>query len=97
MKVWLKENILIIATEDLPPFKKGGSVVRNNYFWALKAIACYARKEQNWEFDPEVWPALARMIAFFAQSGYLGFSETILEFPLGEIIPEVLRPISTWQ
>ena len=53
MKVWLKENILIIATEDLPPFKKGGSVVRNNYFWALKAISCYARKEQEIAFNAQ--------------------------------------------
>ena len=41
MKVTLKDDILFIAYQDLPTYKKGGSVVRNSYFWALKSIACY--------------------------------------------------------
>ena len=81
MKSFLKEEILIISIEDLPSYKKSGSIVRNNYFWALKSIACYAKSGWDWEFDQEVWVALARMLLFFTQSGYLGLSETILEFP----------------
>ncbi len=97
MKVCLKNEILVITLADLPAYKKGGSIVRNNYFWALKAIACYAHRDKDWEFDPEVWVALARMLLFFSQSGYLGYSETLLEFPLDGPIPEVFRSVSTWQ
>lgn len=97
MKSWLKEDILVINIEDLPPYKKGGSIVRNNYFWALKSIACYAKSGSDWEFDSEVWVALARMLLFFTQSGYLGLSETILEFPPETVIPDVLRSVSSWQ
>lgn len=97
MKSWLKEDILIIHAEDLPNYKKGGSLVRNNYFWALKAIACYAKSGCDWEFDAEVWVALARMLLFFTQSGYLGLSETLLEFPNGTPIPDVFRSVATWQ
>jgi hypothetical protein len=95
MKVCLKEDIVIIDREDLPEYKKGGSVVRNSYFWALKSIACYSAKGCNWEFDREVWIALARMLLSFAQSGYLGTSETLLEFPEDTPIPDDLRAVST--
>ena len=96
MKVYFKDDILVIKLEDLPPYKKGGSVVRNSYFWALKSIACYSKKGCDWEFDREVWFALCRMLLFFGESGYLGDSETILEFPIDSQIPDVLRSVSTW-
>lgn len=95
MKAYIKNEILFIDREDLPNYKKGGSMVRNSYFWAMKSIACYARKEGDWEFDPEVWVALSRMLMSFAQSGYLGDSETILEFSDDTPIPQVLRSVST--
>ncbi len=96
MRAYLKDNILFIDQEDLPPYKKGGSIVRNSYFWALKSISCYSRKGCDWEFDAEVWVALCRMLLAFAQSGYLGYSETILEFTEDISIPTVLRSVSTW-
>lgn len=96
MKAYLKDDIIYIHNDDLPNYKKGGSVVRNNYFWALRSIACHAGRDSDWEFDSEVWIALCRMLTFFTQSGYLGNAETLLEFPLDSEIPEVLRPISTW-
>ncbi|GBF82364.1 hypothetical protein [Aphanothece sacrum] len=96
MRAYLKDEILVIDKEDLPPYKKGGSIVRNGYFWALKSIACYTRKECNWEFDQPVWVALSRMLLSFSESGYLGYSETILEFPLDTPIPDTLRSVSTW-
>ena len=96
MRVLLKEDILSIYAEDVPTYKKGGSMVRNSYFWALKSIACYARKDCNWEFDQEVWVALSRMLMAFTTSGYLGYQETCLEFPEDTPIPDVLRSVSTW-
>jgi hypothetical protein len=95
MKAYLQDDILYLNQEDLPHYKKGGSVVRNSYFWALKSISCYAPKGADWEFEQEVWFALSRMLLFFTNSGYLGYSETILEFPAEAIIPEVLRSVST--
>ncbi len=97
MQAWRQDDIVGIITEDVPPYKKGGSLVRNNYHWALKAIACHARRDQDWEYDEAVWPALGRLLAFFTVSGYLGLSETLLEFPPGTEIPETLRSVSTWQ
>lgn len=96
MRVTLQDDILFINHEDLPSYKKGGSIVRNSYFWALKSIACYARRDRDWEFDAEVWVALGRMLLSFAQSGYLGDREVSLEFELDTPIPEVLRSVSTW-
>ena len=96
MRVSLKDDILAIQNEDLPIYKKGGSIVRNSYFWALKSIACYSGKGCDWEFDREVWIALSRMLLSFAQSGYLGDSETILEFSTDTQIPDELRSVSTW-
>jgi len=95
MKAWVKDNILYLSKQDLPPYKKGGSIVRNNFYWALKSIACYANSSSDWEFDSEVWIALGRMLLFFTASGYLGYSETILEFGEDSIIPEELRSVST--
>lgn len=95
MKACLREDIVLINYQDLPSYKKGGSVVRNSYFWSLKSIACYAARGSDWEFDREVWVALARMLLAFSESGYLGYSETILEFSPETTIPEVLRSVST--
>jgi hypothetical protein len=98
MRARIQDEILFLHHEDVPPYKKGGSIVRNSYFWALKSIAGRAQRDRDWEFEPEVWFAVQRMLMSFTESGYLGLSETILEFPtdMGEI-PEVLRAVSTWQ
>ncbi len=96
MKAWVREDILYIDAESLPGYKKGGSVVRNSFFWALRSIACRSRKGEDWEFDAEVWVALSRMLLCFAASGYLGYSETILEFSPDNPIPDDLRSISTY-
>jgi hypothetical protein len=96
MRAYIKNDILYLNQEDIPNYKKGGSVVRNSYFWALKSIACYARRDYDWEYDQPVWIALSRMLLSFAQSGYLGDSEIILEFPIDTPIPDDLRSVSTW-
>lgn len=96
MRVSIQDDILFICYEDLPNYKKGGSIVRNSYFWALKSISCYASRDRDWEFDREIWIALSRMLLSFSQSGYLGDRETILEFSQDTPIPEVLRSVSTW-
>ncbi len=95
MKAYINQEILYINSEDVPPYKKGGSVVRNSYFWALKSISCYAPRGRDWEFDAEVWVALKRMLLSFTESGYLGYSETILEFDNHTQIPDVLRAVAT--
>jgi hypothetical protein len=96
MRVRLEEGILFIINEDLPAYKKGGSVVRNSYFWALKSIACFTSRSKDWEYDPEVWIALSRMLLSFTESGYLGERETSLEFPEDIPIPPELRSVSTY-
>jgi len=96
MRCRLNFPILFIHSDDVPPYKKKGSVVRNSYFWALRSIADNARIDHPWEFDQSVWVALCRMLTSFAMSGYLGDRETLLEFPSTAEIPEVLRPMSTW-
>ena len=95
MKAWIEDDILYIDRNDTPDYQKGKSIVRNNYFWALKSISDYARADAHWEFSEEVWTALARMLLFFSNSGYLSTQETILEFSDDAIIPEVLRSIAT--
>ena len=95
MKAWIEDNILYIDKEDLPQYKQGKSIVRNNYFWALKSISDYAQINSHWEFSDEVWVALSRMLLFFYNSGYLGTKETILEFNDDTMIPEVLRSVAT--
>ncbi len=98
MKARIEQEILIVDQDDLPQFKKGGSVVRNSYFWALRAIAGYAPRYGDWEYEVEVWVALKRVLLAFQESGYLGLSETQLAFaPDVMEIPEVLRAVSTWQ
>ncbi len=95
MRAHIQDEILYLNQEDLPNYKKGGSVVRNSYFWALKSISCYTPKGADWEFESEVWFALSRMLLFFTNSGYLAYSETILEFTAEAAIPEVLRSVSS--
>jgi hypothetical protein len=91
-------QIIFLHQEDVPPFKKGGSVVRNNYFWALRAIAAYAPRHGDWEYDSEVWLALKRVLMAFQESGYLSLRETQLEFPVDQFeIPDAVRDVSTWQ
>jgi hypothetical protein len=96
MRCRLDSPILLLHKDDVPPYKKQGAVVRNSYFWALRSIADHARRFQHWEFDAAVWVALVRMLMSFAESGYLGDRETLLEFPADAEIPEMLRPVSTW-
>ena len=96
MRARIQDEILYIHHEDVPPYKKGGSVVRNSYFWALKSIAGRASRGRDWEYEPEVWFALQRMLLSFTESGYLGLSETVLEFPESAEIPTILRSVSTW-
>lgn len=96
MRVRIQDQILYIHQADLPVYKKGGSVVRNSYFWALKSIACYTGRGEDWEFDAPVWVALGRMLMAFTLSGYLGDRETSLEFPVDTPIPDPLRSVSSW-
>ncbi|BAZ32726.1 hypothetical protein NIES4074_52330 [Cylindrospermum sp. NIES-4074] len=98
MRARIENNLLFLHHEDLPEFKKGGSVVRNSYFWALRSIAGHSGRYRDWEYESEVWLALARMLLSFTESGYLGYRETILEFPLSQgEIPDVLRVVATWE
>lgn len=97
MRAYIEDDILVIDKDDVPPYKKGGSIVRNSYFWALKSIACYTPKGGNWEFDRPVWTALARMLFCFAQSGYLATSETYLSFRSDVIIPKEFHGIAGWE
>ena len=98
MRARIENMVLFLHHEDVPEFKKNGSVVRNSYFWALKSIAGQASRYRDWEYESEVWLALSRMLLSFSESRYLGFKETVLEFPLSQgEIPDVLRPVSTWE
>ncbi|NMF61815.1 hypothetical protein [Brasilonema octagenarum] len=98
MRAKIENDVLFLHHEDVPEYKKGGSVVRNSYFWALRSIAGRASRYGDWEYEPEVWFALTRMLLSFAESGYLGLKETVLEFPLSQgAIPDVLRDVSTWE
>ncbi len=96
MRARVADQILYIHAEDVPPYKKTGSIVRNTYFWALQSIAVRAHRDREWEFDAEVWIALERMLTHFTASGYLGLRETQLEFDPDAEIPASLRPVATW-
>lgn len=97
MHTRLDDELVIITRDDLPQFKKGGSVVRNSYFWALRAIAGHAPRHGDWEYEAEVWLALKRVLLAFQESGYLGLRETQLEFPADFYdIPPLLKSVSTW-
>ncbi|MEA5419328.1 hypothetical protein VB712_08820 [Spirulina sp. CCNP1310] len=96
MRAAIAQDILSIHADDVPAYKKGGSVVRNSYFWALKSISCHARRDRPWEFDAPVWVALGRMLMAFTEAGYLSSAETCLEFPYDTPIPPELRLVATW-
>lgn len=96
MRARIDNQVLFLRNEDVPPYKKKGSIVRNSYFWALKSIADRAPFEKEWEFEERVWIALTRMLTSFAESGYLGLKETQLEFLPADEIPPRLRPMATW-
>jgi hypothetical protein len=96
MRAHIDNDVLYIHPDDIPSYKKTGSIVRNSYFWALKSIAGRTRSDKPWEFEIEVWFALNRMLLSFAEAGYLGTSETQLEFPENHEIPSVIRSVSTW-
>lgn len=96
MRAKINNQVLFIHQDDVPPYKKQGSVVRNSYFWALKSIADRAGFNQDWEFDETVWIALARMLMSFTESGYLGYRETVLEFHPEDKIPSELKSVATW-
>jgi hypothetical protein len=95
MRAKIDDDILFIHCDDVPNFKKGGSVVRNSYFWALRSIAAQSRRDRDWEYEAEVWVALQRMLISFSESGYLYLRETTLEFPDLAEIPQMLRSVST--
>ncbi|NJL63503.1 MAG: hypothetical protein HC903_18805 [Methylacidiphilales bacterium] len=98
MRARIEDDLLFLHHEDLPEYKKGGSVVRNSYFWALKSIAGKASRHGDWEYESEIWIALGRMLMSFTESGYLGYRETVLEFPISQgEIPDALRLVSTWE
>lgn len=98
MRARIENMVVFLNKEDVPEFKKGGSVVRNSYFWALRSIAGQSSRYRDWEYESEVWLALSRMLLSFSESGYLGLKETILEFPRSQLeIPDVLRSVSTWE
>ena len=96
MRAKISNQVLFIHQDDVPPYKKKGSVVRNSYFWALKSIADRANFNHDWEFDETIWIALARMLMSFTESGYLGYRETILEFHPDDGIPPELKAVATW-
>ena len=96
MRAWIDQDILYIHSEDVPRYKKQGSIVRNNYFWALYSVADRAPMDKPWEFADVVWVAVCRMLASFEASGYLGHSELVLEFSPESEIPAALRPVSTY-
>lgn len=97
MRARLDQDLIIIHSDDLPQFKKGGSVVRNSYFWAMRAIAGHSPRYGDWEYEADVWLALKRVLLAFQESGYLGLRETQLEFPSDFYdIPPVLKSVSTW-
>ena len=96
MRAKIRNQVVFIHQEDVPPYKKQGSVVRNSYFWALKSIADRAGFNRDWEFDESVWIALARLLMSFTESGYLGYRETLLEFHPEDTIPAELKTVATW-
>ncbi|MBE9076671.1 hypothetical protein IQ241_05060 [Romeria aff. gracilis LEGE 07310] len=97
MRARIDSPVLFLTYDDVPPYKKQGSMVRNSYFWALRSIADRSPFGKDWEFEERVWLALTRMLTAFAESGYLGYRETVLEFPPDDPIPPVLKPVATWR
>ncbi|MGF1674116.1 MAG: hypothetical protein ACFCUV_10585 [Rivularia sp. (in: cyanobacteria)] len=97
MKAKIENDVIYINHEDVPEYKKGGSVVRNSFFWALRSIAGKSKRYSDWEYESEVWFALSRMLMSFTESGYLGIRETMLEFPQSTDIPQIFRDVATWE
>ena len=97
MRAWTSDDILILHRADVPFYKRNGSVVRNTFFWALRSIAGKAPRDRNWEFEAEVWLALARMLESFSEGGYLPLTDTILEFDPEDAIPDTFRSVATIQ
>lgn len=95
MRAIIEDEVLFIHHEDLPKYKKDGSIVRNSYFWALRSIAAVHRNDHDWEYEADVWFALQRMLLTFSESRYLRLKEITLEFGDDQEIPEVLRSVST--
>ena len=97
MRARIENQVLFLHKDDVPEYKKKGSVVRNTYFWTMRSIADLTPFDREWEFASEVWLALKRVLIAYAESGYLYTSEVILEFPpsQGEI-PDVFRDVATW-
>jgi hypothetical protein len=97
MRARIENQVLFLHKDDVPQYKKKGSVVRNTYFWTMRSIADYAPFDREWEYASEVWLALKRVLLSYAESGYLYTSEIILEFPPSQPeIPEVFRDVATW-
>lgn len=96
MRARIENDVLYLHRDDVPQYKKNGSTVRNTYFWTLKSIAGHTPFGGDWEYEAEVWLALRRVLQSYIESGYLGLSETILEFAPGEEIPALLMPVATW-
>lgn len=97
MRGRIENQVLYLHQDDVPQYKKKGSVVRNSYFWAMRSIAGRSRLGRDWEYEAEVWIALQRMLLSFTESGYLGLSETMIEFPVDHDIPASLKLVSTWR
>lgn len=96
MRGRIEHQVLFLHEDDVPQYKKKGSVVRNSYFWAMRSIAGRSRRGADWEYEEEVWIALQRMLLSFTESGYLGLRETMIEFAPDDFIPPTLKPVSTW-
>lgn len=96
LRAWIDEDILYLHADDVPTYKKQGSIVRNSFFWALRSIAAQSPMGKAWEFETAVWFALQRMLTNFTDSGYLSTRETQLEFREDEPIPALLQTMATW-
>ena len=96
MRGRIEDQVLFLHQDDVPQYKKKGSVVRNSYFWAMRSIAGRSRLGSDWEYEAEVWIALQRMLLSFTESGYLGLRETMIEFHPDAPIPPILKPVATW-
>lgn len=96
LRSWIETDILYIHADDVPTYKKKGSIVRNSFFWALRSIAVQSPMGKAWEFETAVWFALQRMLTNFTDSGYLGTRETQLEFREDAVIPKLLQTMGTW-
>jgi len=67
MRARIDDQVVLIHKDDVPFYKKSGSVVRNTYFWALRAIAGRAPRSGEWEYESDVWLALQRVLMAFTE------------------------------